>query len=280
MLGAGMFRKTQGSSLCYACGKLNRADAPVCFYCGRRYPGLWGFAPVLGRVVGQLDFARLVTAVCVAAYVGALLLDPTAALHPRGLFGILLPSSTALLALGMTGAFALGLGQWWTLFTAIYLHGSLLHIIFNLLWINQLAPAVEDLYGRARLAVIFTAAGVGGFVLSNAAGVPATIGASGAVFGLLGAMVRYGRSRGGVFGMAVFRQYWQWSLVLFVMGFLMPGVNNLAHAGGFLGGYLTALVVGHAEQRREGAADRLAAIAVLVVTVLSFALALWTSFAR
>src|SRR5262249_41924595 len=149
----------------------------------------------------------------------------------------------------MTGGFALDLGQWWTLFTAIYLHGSLLHIVFNLVWINQLAPAVEDLYGRSRLVVIFTVAGVVGFVLSNAVGVPAPIGASGAIFGLLGAMVRYGRSRGGVYGMAVFRQYWQWSLVLFVMGFLMPGVNDLAHAGGFLGGYVAALVVGHADQR-------------------------------
>src|SRR5262245_33102458 len=237
-----MFRKTQGSSLCYACGKLNRVDAAVCFYCGRRNPGLWGFGPLLGRVAGRLDFARLVMAVCVAAYVAALLLDPAAALRPRGLFGLLSPSTAALYALGMTGAFTIDLGQWWTLFTAIYLHGSLLHIVFNLMWINQLAPAVEDLYGRSRLVVIFTIAGALGFVLSNAVGVPATIGASGAVFGLLGAMVHYGRSRGGVFGMAVFRQYWQWSLVLFVMGFLMPGVNNLAHAGGFLGGYLTALM--------------------------------------
>ena len=275
-----MFRKTSGSSLCYACGKLNRVDAAVCFYCGRRHPGLWGFAPLLGRVVGELAFARIVTAVCVAAYAAALVLDPAAALRPRGLFGLLAPSSTALLALGMTGALAWDLGQWWTLFTAMYLHGSLLHIVFNLLWINQLAPAVEGLFGRARLVLVFTAGGVAGFILSNAAGVPATIGASGAVFGLLGAMVRYGRSRGGIFGMAVFRQYWQWSLVLFVMGFLMPGVNNLAHAGGFFGGYLAAAVVGHGEQRREGGLHRLAAMATLAVTALSFGLAVWTAVGR
>lgn len=273
-----MFRKTSGSILCYACGKLNRVDAAVCFYCGRRHPGLWGFAPLLGLVVGELGFARIVTAVCVAAYAAALVLDPAAALRPRGLFGLLAPSSTALLALGMTGAFAWDLGRWWTLFTAMYLHGSLLHIVFNLLWINQLAPAVEDAFGRARLVLVFTAGGVVGFILSNAAGVPSTIGASGAVFGLLGAMVRYGRSRGGVFGMAVFRQYWQWSLVLFVMGFLMPGVNNLAHAGGFFGGYLAALVVGHGGETREGGLHRLAAMATLAVTALSFGLALWTAF--
>src|SRR5204862_6543959 len=54
-----MLRQRSGSVLCYACGKLNRADASVCFYCGTRWPGLWGFGPLLGRVVGRLDMARL-----------------------------------------------------------------------------------------------------------------------------------------------------------------------------------------------------------------------------
>jgi len=273
-----VWRKTSGSSLCYACGKLNRVDAPVCFYCGRRYPGLWGLAPLLGRFVGRLEFARIVTAVCVVAYVAALALDPAAALRPRGPFSLLAPSSTALLTLGMTGAFAWELGRWWTLFTAIYLHGSLLHIVFNLLWVNQLAPAVEEAFGRGRLILIFTVAGVLGFVVSNLVGIYATIGASGAVFGLLGAMVRYGQSRGGTFGTAVFRQYWQWSLIVFVMGFLMPGVNNWGHAGGFFGGYLAALVLGHADRTREGGIVRLAAIIAVAITALSFGLALWTAF--
>lgn len=273
-----MWRKTSGSCLCYSCGRLNRVDAAVCFYCGRRNPGLWGLAPVLGRALRELAFARLVTVVCVAAYAAAILLEPAAALRARGVFDLLAPSNAALLVLGMTGSFAWQLGWWWTLVTAIYLHGSLLHIVFNLLWVHQLAPAVAEAYGQARLAVIFTAAGVLGFVVSNVAGVPLTIGASGAVFGLLGAMVRYGRSRGGIFGMAVFRQYWHWSLVIFVMGFLMPGVNNLAHAGGFLGGYLAALVVRHEAETREGAVHRLAAVAVLVLTVVCFALAITTAY--
>jgi len=273
-----VWRKTSGSCLCYSCGRLNRVDAAVCFYCGRRNPGLWGLAPVLGRVLRELAFARLVTVVCVAAYGAAILLEPGAALRARGVFDLLAPSNAALLVLGMTGSFAWHLGWWWTLVTAIYLHGSLLHIVFNLLWIHQLAPAVGEAYGQARLAVIFTAAGVIGFVVSNVAGVPLTIGASGAVFGLLGAMVRYGRSRGGVFGMAVFRQYWHWSLVIFVMGFLMPGVNNLAHAGGFLGGYLAALVVRHEAETREGAVHRLAAVAVLVLTAACFVLAISTAY--
>ncbi|MEK7446843.1 MAG: rhomboid family intramembrane serine protease [candidate division NC10 bacterium] len=273
-----MLRKTSGSSLCYACGKLNRVDASVCFYCGRRNPGLWGFGPWLGRLAGRLDFSRIVTVVCIAAYAASLLLDPAAAMRPRGVFNLLSPSGGALLALGMTGAYPWQLGYWWTLLTAIYLHGSLLHIAFNLLWIHQLAPAVEQAYGRSRLVLIFTGGGVLGFVISNWAGVGTTIGASGAVFGLLGAMAAYGRSRAGLFGMAVFRQYWQWAVVLFVMGFLMPGVNNFAHAGGFAGGYLTGMIVGHGDSQLGRGLHRTAATAAVALTALAFALAVWNAF--
>jgi membrane associated rhomboid family serine protease len=272
------FRKRSGSSLCYACGKLNRVDAPVCFYCGRRNPSLWGFGASIGRLVGDFDCARAVIAVCVVAYVASLLLDLPAAMRMRGLFGLLSPSSAALNALGMTGFYAWASGRWWTLLTAIYLHGGLLHLLFNLLWVRQLAPEVEGLFGRARLMVIFTAGGVLGFLVSDLARVSFSVGASGAIFGLLGALVAYGRSRGGAFGVAIMRQYGHWALILFALGFLMPGVNNVAHAGGFAGGYLAGAALGSHERRPERTLDGLLAAAVIVLTIVSFALALWTAF--
>src|SRR5262249_8106275 len=134
-------------------------------------------------------------------------------------------------------------------------------------------------YGSARLIVIFTAAGVLGFALSGFIGPAFTVGSSGAVFGLLGAMVAYARRRGGTYGMGVLRQYGQWAVVLFVLRFLMPGVDNLAPAGGFTGGYLASRVLGAEEARPERGTDRLAALAAIALTVLAFALALWTAFA-
>ncbi len=274
------FRRTSGSSLCYACGQINRVDAPVCFHCGCRYPGLWGFGGLIGRLARDLDFARAVIVVCVAAYLGSLLLDLPAATRMRGMFGLLSPSPAALDALGMTGAYALKHGRWWTLVTAIYLHGGLLHILFNLLWVRQLAPAVEDLFGRARLVVIFTAAGALGFLVSDLAGVPFSIGASGGIFGLLGALVFYGKSRGGTFGLAIMRQYGHWALILFVLGFLMPGVDNFAHAGGFAGGFLAGAALGSTDRRPERIVDAMVAFVTIGVTIASFALALWTAFVR
>ncbi len=178
----------------------------------------------------------------------------------------------------MTGSYAWSNGRWWTLVTAVYLHGGLLHLVFNLFWVRQLAPEVEELFGRSRLTVIFTAGGIVGFLVSDVAGVAFSVGASGAIFGLLGALVSYGRSRGGAFGVAVMRQYGHWALILFILGFLMPGVNNLAHAGGFAGGYLAGAVLGSRERKPERPLDDVAAAAVIGLTVLSFALALWTAF--
>ncbi|HEV3350851.1 MAG TPA: rhomboid family intramembrane serine protease [Methylomirabilota bacterium] len=275
-----MFRQRTGSSLCYRCGKLNRVDAAECFYCGARRPGLWGFAPLAGRLVGRFDFAGAVTVVCVVLYFVSILLDPAAAFRARNPFDMLSPSDRALVRLGMAGAAPWAAGWWWTLITGVYLHGSLLHIVFNLLWVRQLAPAVEQLFGRARLVVIYTVAGVLGFVLSNLVGIRFTLGASGAVFGLLGAMVAYGRTRGGVFGVAVLRQYGQWALFIFIASFFLAGVNNWGHAGGFAGGYLAALVFGHLERRPERGLDRLAALGAVGLTVLSFALAIWNGFLR
>src|SRR5262249_41718793 len=163
------------------------------------------------------------------------------------------PGLRALQTLGATGSFSWAAGQWWTIFTAIYLHGGVLHILFNVLWIRQLGPAVEELYGSGRFFVIFTVSGALGFVVSNMIGIPLTVGASGSIFGLLGAMVAYGRKRGGAFGALVLRQYGQWALLLFILGFFMSGVNNLAHAGGFVGGLLAGLGLSFEDQRSETA---------------------------
>jgi rhomboid protease GluP len=273
-----MFRKTRGAILCPYCGRLTNAEARQCLVCGRRNPGLWGFAGPLRLLFRRRRFTDVVTVVCIAAYVASLLLDPTSVFRPRGFFAEFAPSNQALLALGATGAWPMRAGGWWTLFTAIYLHAGILHILFNLLWIRQLGPAVEELYGSARTAVIFTISGVVGFVVSNAVGIPLTVGASGSIFGLLGAIVAYGRRRGGFFGAMVLRQYGMWALILFAFGFFMAGVNNFAHAGGFVGGLACGYVLSFAEHRSEGGLDQILATGCLVVTVLSFGLALWTAF--
>ncbi len=271
-----MFGKTNRTIVCPSCGRLTRADASQCLVCGRKRPGLWGLTTLFRRLFRADGVTPAITIACIVFYIASLVADPAGALRPRGPFDLFAPTGRALDTLGMTGAFAWAQGRWWTLLTAIYLHGSLLHILFNVLWIRQLGPAVQEAYGPARLMIIFTLAGAAGFVLSNAAGVPFTIGASGSIFGLLGAMVAFGRRRGGLFGTIVLRQYGQWALIMFIFGFFMSGVNNLAHAGGFVGGLAAGWAMSMAERRAETTLDHALAGGSIVLTALAFVLALWT----
>lgn len=275
-----MFGRAGRTIVCPSCGQLTRADAARCAVCGRRRPGLWGLTPLLRRAFRERGATHGVMLVCVGLYAVSLLVDPGAALRPRGMLAIFAPSAQALWTLGATGSLAWELGRWWTVLTAIYLHGGVLHILFNLLWIRQLGPAIEELYGPARFLVVFTTAGAIGFMLSNTMGVPLTVGASGSTFGLLGALVVYGVKRGGTLGRLVMREYAVWAVILFIYG-LLPGtgVNNWAHAGGFVGGFAAGWLLALAEQRPESPLDHLLAAGLILLTLLAFGLAAWTALA-
>ena len=273
-----MFRKTSGSILCPSCGRLTNADARECLICGRRNPGMWGFAGPLRALFRRRHVVDVVSVACIVLYVIMLLLDPAGALRARGLFDILPTSQAAEIAAGATGAVPWRAGAWWTVLTAIYLHGNLVHLVFNIISIRVLGPPVEEQYGPARTMVIFTVSGVVGFAASNYLGYPLTLGASGAVFGLLGAMVAYGQKRGGTFGTMMLRQWGLLALLLFVSGFQMSNVNNVAHAGGFVGGYVAALAVALLERKPVSGLDHLLAAACVGLTLLGFGLAFWAAF--
>ncbi len=258
--------------ICPSCGKLIGVGEDKCPFCGAWRPGLYGWAPVLQRLFGRrLDLISIIVMSCVALYALALALQPDAVLHPRGVFSLLSPGSRALYQLGMTGGVAWQQGWWWTLLTAIYLHGGLLHIFFNVMWIRNLGPAVIEVYGPARGFVVYSIAGAAGFLVSNLASGAPSIGASGSIFGLLAALIVYGRRRG---ISLLTQQLWQWAVVMFAFGFFMSGVNNWAHAGGFAGGWVTAEAMRFSDEKRETPMTQVLALALLALTaagvVMSF----------
>ena len=262
-----------GSMICPHCGKLIGVGEDRCPFCGAWRPGLYGVTPWVQRLFGRrLDLDRLIVVACVALFVLALALQPAAIFQTRGgglfgsLFNFLSPGTRALYQLGMTGGLAWQQGWWWTVFSAIYLHGSLLHVLFNLMWVRQLGPAVTNVYGQGRAFVIFTMAGAVGFVVSNLLGGAPTIGASGSIFGLLAALIVYGRRRRISMLSA---QLWQWAIVLFVMGFIMSGVNNWAHLGGFAGGWGSAALMRFEDEKRETPLVQLLALALLALTAFA-----------
>jgi rhomboid protease GluP len=263
-------RQTQGSMICPRCERLISISEERCPFCGAWRPGMFGYAPALKRVFGQrLDLVKIITLSCIVLYVVALALQPDAIFQMRSLFAFLSPGTRALYQLGMTGGIAWREGWWWTLLTAIYLHGGLLHIFFNLMWVRNLGPAAADAFGSARMFVIFTFAGALGFLVSNIASGAPSIGASGSIFGLLAALIVYGRRHGSSMMTA---QLWQWAIVVFAMGFFMSGVNNWAHGGGFAGGWIAAELLGSTEDRRESTMIQVLALVLLVGTAAGFVL--------
>jgi len=255
--------------LCPRCHKIVSAEAATCPHCGQRTPGLWGATATMRKLGFQLNFPHLITVFCGALYLLALALDPSAIFQTQGLMQMLAPSIQASFNLGVTGTVPIFACKfWWTPITAIYLHGGLLHIFFNMMWVRQLGPVVEELFGPFRLFAIFTIAGITGFIASTLAGHELTLGASGSIFGLLAAAIAYGRRAG---AQLFTRQFLQWAALLFIMGFVMPGVDNWAHGGGFVGGYAAAYVFSRSSGR-EGLGAYLAGGLCLLATVGAFAL--------
>lgn len=268
--------------MCPGCGSLVGVNDESCYNCGRRNPSLWGFSPLLRRLGQDLGFTQVVMVASIGLYLATLAASENP-LGGRGMFSILSPDSTALFLFGASGALPVfGYGRWWTLLSAGWLHGGLLHIAFNMMWVRDLAPATAEMYGVGRMMIIYTVSGVTGFFLSSLAGfflpgIPLigggylTIGASAPIFGLLGALVYYGRRSGSslIGGTAL-----RYAVILGIFGVLMPGIDNMAHLGGFGGGWLAGRLLD--PMTRERVDHLLAGLVCLALTAAAVALSLIT----
>jgi rhomboid protease GluP len=268
------------SILCPNCRKLISKSEARCPYCGMKNPGSGAnrllSAPVLNDP--QL-FIKAVITLNIAMYAISLLFNsgtPGMGINPLTLLS---PGSQSLLVLGGTGKLPIdSYHRWWTLVSANYLHGGLLHILFNMMAFWQLCPLVIREYGIHRTISIYSLSGIIGFYVSYLAGVNFTIGASAAIFGLMGALIYYGKSRGGLYGQAIFKQVGGWVLGMFLLGIMMPVINNWGHGGGFAGGILTAYLLGYQEKTREKPFHRSMAFAWILITLLTLAWAILSGF--
>jgi len=248
-------RQTTGSVVCASCGSLVGVNDEQCYTCGRRNPGLWGYAGVLRRLGNDFGFVPLVIYGCAVLYMLTIVLTMVLGGNVMGRgdpFSLLAPGDLIAFMFGMSGADAVfGLGRWWTILTAGWLHGSALHIVFNLMWVRDLGPVVADLYGGARLAIIYMVSSACGFLLSSLlgympvsipliGGASRTLGASAGICGLLGALLHYG-NRGG--SRMIRSHAISCAVTVFLSGLIMARVDNSAHLGGFVGGYFVSVLL-------------------------------------
>ena len=159
------------------------------------------------------------------------------------------PRETVLLDAGGLSGPLIAEGQYWRLFTAMFLHADVLHLLLNSLWLFMLGRMVESLYGGARIALIYLLAGLAGSVTSyilTSTAHAVGVGASGAIFGILGALGSYfvaNREALGEYGRQSFSGILVTSALVLVFGFLTPGIDNWAHLGGLIGGFAVGLAL-------------------------------------
>ena len=166
---------------------------------------MWGFGGAIRALGRDMGFVKLVIAGSVFLYIATLAVDPSG-IRMGGFMSMLSPSTNALFIFGASGQIPVfELGRWWTVLSAGWLHGGLMHIGFNMYIIQRFAPAVAEYYGAGRMIIIYTVACITGFTFSSAAmliypyipsgwlqwllyrvglaGAQLTIGASASVFG-------------------------------------------------------------------------------------------------
>ena len=255
--------------LCPRCRKFISADESECPYCGLRRPGAQRALQSGLSFLFSVDLIKVIISVNAVLFILSLLINPTSLGLSMNPLTLLSPSDRSLMIMGATGTWPINTyGSWWTLVSASYLHGGVLHIFFNMVALMQLGPFVLSAFGSYRFILLYTVTGIGGFLLSYLAGIPFTIGASASICGLIGAILYYGKSRGGFFGDLIYRQAMGWTVGLVLFGLLIPGINNWAHGGGLLSGLLTGYLVGYDERNQENGVHRTLGILSLLTTVL------------
>lgn len=205
----------------------------------------------------------------IGMYVLSLLLYPGAIRLTFDPFSLLSPDGESLILLGATGTIPVDrMGRWWTIVSANYLHGGIIHLLFNMAAFRQLAPLVLRTYGMHRFVTLYTLSGIAGFWVSYLAGVKFTIGASAAVCGLIGATLYYGKSRGDTYGEAIYKQVSGWVMGLFIFGLLVPRINNWGHGGGLVAGILLGFLLGYLEKRKENFSHKILGWACVLLTLI------------
>jgi rhomboid protease GluP len=163
-------------------------------------------------------------------------------------------------------------GEWWRLVTPIFLHGGLIHFFFNSYVLLRLGPLVEEIFGTGRFWVVYLLSGLAGNALSQLPRLTNTVGASGAILGLIGLLMVFGWTRGGPMGDRIKRQMIQFAIFIAIFGLVVPGIDNWNHLGGFICGALMGLVTptGPYRGKAESAFWQIASLAGVLLVVFAF----------
>src|SRR6266851_10336113 len=263
--------------ICPACGALVGISVTRCHECGasmrfslaalsKKFSGLFGEQET------PVTSAMLVVNILMLGVSLVLTMQAGEAGGLHTLFGM---SSEASYRLGASHPYGIFFRhEWWRLVTAMFLHGGLIHIGFNMMNLMQFGPALEELYGSARYLFLYVVTGALGFLASAMTG-HFSIGASGALLGLIGAMLAVTTKRGGSFMRELRSRLITSVAILFMIGFWGGlGIDNSAHIGGFAVGFVLGKIfedrqpMNAAERKRAQLLGWFAGIVIIASFVL------------
>ena len=260
--------------LCPNCGSLVGINATRCHNCGTNLK--FSMAAVNRSLAGVFSGPAPVTTALLVANLMMFGVEwmATAAQGKGGGLSILWGmGGEATYRLGMSAPYGIYVQhQWYRLITAMFLHGGLIHIGFNMMSLMQLGPALEELYGSARYFFLYIVTGAFGFLASSLIG-HYSLGASGGLLGLVGAMLAITSKRGGSYMRELRSRLISSVVILFVLGFMGMGIDNWAHGGGLASGFVLGKIFADRQpmnEREKQIANALGWLAGLAV-IASFA---------
>ncbi|NLN40502.1 MAG: rhomboid family intramembrane serine protease [Clostridiales bacterium] len=162
-------------------------------------------------------------------------------------------------------------GQYWRLFTAMFLHIGILHLFFNSYALFIYGPIVEKLFGKIKFIILYIVSGLMGSLFSYLFSANPSAGASGAIFGLMGSLLYFRREERGLFQRVFGPGLLMIIFINLVYGFIQPGIDNWGHIGGLLGGFIVANGLGLYKQRNRQYGKKML---IWLLIILVFALGL------
>ena len=165
-------------------------------------------------------------------------------------------------------------GEVYRLVSYMFLHAGILHIVLNMYSLFIVGPRVEDFFGKWKYLLIYLFSGICGGLLSVGL-TPNTVsvGASGAIFGLFGALIYFGYSYRGYIGAIVRSQVLPVVIYNLLMGLFIPGIDMWGHVGGLIGGILTANMLGTIENKKYNVSN-------IILFVIYFAFLIYLGIYR
>jgi len=135
-------------------------------------------------------------------------------------------------------------GEVYRLITCAFLHAGILHLAFNMYALFVIGNQVETYLGKVKFTIVYLVSALSGSLMSSIFTEGISVGASGAIFGLLGSLLYFGYHYRLYLGEVLRRQIIPLIAINLLFGFIMSGVDNAAHIGGLIGGYLTTMALG------------------------------------